>query len=241
MVSEKPKYKRVLLKISGEALSAGKDNGRGIDFDFTKQVCSVLKKCVELGVQVAVVVGGGNYWRGIKDGADKMVRTRADYMGMLATTMNSLALLDVLEKLGVPACIQSAIGIERIAKSFSRDEAIAQLDAGSIVIFACGTGEPYFSTDTAGVLRALEIGADALLLAKNIDGVYSADPRYDASAFKYDEITYAEVVDKRLAAMDMTATTLAMDNKLPCVVFGLDNTENILKAIMGEKIGTTVY
>jgi uridylate kinase len=237
----KPKYKRVLLKISGEALAAGRDSGRGIDFDFTNQVCLVLKKCVELGIQVSIVVGAGNFWRGLKDGGDRMVRTRADYMGMLATTMNSLALLDALEKTGVPACVQSAIGIERIAQCFSRDEAVKLLEAGKVVIFACGTGEPYFSTDTAAVLRALEVGADALLLAKNIDGVYSADPKVDSSAYKFDEISYAEVVDKRLAAMDMTATTLAMENGLPCVVFGLEDPENIIKAVMGEKIGTTIY
>ncbi len=234
----KPKYRRVLLKISGEALAGAA--GRGIDFELTEKVCLALKRCAELGVQLGVVVGSGNFWRGVKDGGS-MDRARADYMGMLGTAMNSLALLDALEKLGAPALIQSAIPMEGIAGAFSRDEAIESLEKGRIVIFACGTGEPFFTTDTAGTLRALEIGADALLLAKNIDGVYSADPRKDAGAVKYERITYGEVLSKRLEVMDSTANALAMDNGLPVVVFALRDTENIVRAVMGENVGTTVY
>jgi uridylate kinase len=235
----KPIYKRVLLKLSGEALAG--QSGRGIDFELTKQVCLAIKKCVLLGVQVGIVVGSGNFWRGVKDGGDKMVRARADYMGMLGTAMNSLALLDVFERLGVNAEVQSAIAIERIASTFNRDEAVKSLEQGKVVIFACGTGEPYFTTDTAGTLRALEIGADALLLAKNIDGIYSADPRKDDNAVKFKKITYEEVMARRLEVMDSTANALAMDNKLPVIVFALKDTENIVKAVMGEDIGTTVY
>ena len=174
------KYKRILLKMSGEALAGEK--GRGIDFDFTGEVCKAVKQCVEAGVQVSVVVGGGNYWRGGKDGGDRMVRARADYMGMLATAMNSVALVDALEKAGVEAVIQASFGLERIAEPFNRDAAIRHLKAGRVVIFACGSGEPFFTTDTAAVLRALDIEADVLLLGKNVDGLYSADPKLGGAA-----------------------------------------------------------
>lgn len=233
------KYRRLLLKMSGEALG-GKD-GRGIDFDFTGRVCQAVRRCTEAGIQVAVVVGGGNYWRGGKDGGDRMVRARADYMGMLATAMNSVALVDALEKAGVEAVIQASFGLERVAEPFNRDAAVRHLKAGRVVVFACGSGEPYFTTDTAAVLRALDIEADVLLLGKNVDGLYSADPRLDPSATKFDRIEYSEVLRRDLKAMDAAATQLAMENHLPLHVFGLEDPENILRAAAGEDIGTIVY
>ena len=208
------KYGRILLKMSGEALAGEK--GRGIDFDFTALVCRAVKKCVDAGIQVSVVVGGGNYWRGGKDGGDRMVRARADYMGMLATAMNSVALVDALEKEGVEAVIQSSFGLERVAEPFNRDAALRHLRAGRVVIFACGSGEPFFTTDTAAVLRALDIEADV------------------------DRIAYAEVLRRDLKAMDAAATQLAMENKLPLCVFGLKDPENIARAAAGEAIGTIV-
>ena len=232
------KYKRILLKMSGEAL--GGENGRGIDFDFTGRVCRAVKQCVDEGIQVSVVVGGGNYWRGGKDGGDRMVRARADYMGMLATAMNSVALVDSLEKAGVEAVIQASFGLERIAEPFNRDAAVRHLKAGRVVIFACGSGEPFFTTDTAAVLRALDIEADVLLLGKNVDGLYSADPKLDPAAEKFDRITYAEVRRRDLKAMDAAATQLAMENRLPLCVFGLSDPGNILRAAAGEAIGTIV-
>jgi len=231
-------YKRILLKMSGEALAGQK--GRGIDFDFTAGVCRAVRACVDRGVQVSVVVGGGNYWRGGKDGGDRMVRARADYMGMLATAMNSVALVDALEKEGVEAVIQSSFGLERVAEPFNRDAALRHLRAGRVVVFACGSGEPFFTTDTAAVLRALDIEADVLLLGKNVDGLYSADPKLDPAAEKFDRITYAEVLRRDLKAMDAAATQLAMENRLPLCVFGLRDPENILRAAAGEAIGTIV-
>ena len=233
-----PKYKRVLLKISGEALAG--DAHRGLDFDVVGSVCDVIKRCVESGVQVGVVVGGGNFWRGLKDGGDRMERSRADHMGMLATVINALAIADSLEQRGVSARVQTALAMERIAEPFNRAEAVKHLEAGEVVIFGCGTGNPYFSTDTGAALRAVEIGADALLLAKNIDGVYSADPAKDPTAVRYDKITYDEVLKQHLAVMDTTATSLSMDNHMPCVVFALKDPENIRRVVMGEEIGTTV-
>lgn len=232
------KYKRVLLKISGEALAG--DAGRGLDFDVIKNVCQVIQKCVSAGVQVGVVVGGGNFWRGLKDGGDKMERVRADHMGMLATTLNCLAVADVLEQYGVEVRVQTAIEMRSIAEPYIRSRAIRHLEKGRVVIFGCGTGNPFFSTDTAAVLRAAEIDADVILLAKNIDGVYSADPRKDASAVKYDSITYDEMLAKRLAVMDSTATSLSMDNKIPVVLFALADPENIYRVVMGEQIGTVI-
>ncbi len=232
------KYKRILLKMSGEAL--GGEAGRGIDFDFTGLVCKAVKQCVDQGIQVSGVVGGGNYWRGGKDGGDRMVRARADYMGMLATAMNSVALVDALEKTGVEAVIQASFGLERIAEPFNRDAAIRHLKAGRVVIFACGSGEPFFTTDTAAVLRALDIEADVLLLGKNVDGLYSADPKLDPTAVKFDRIEYAEVLRRDLKAMDAAATQLAMENRLPLCVFGLRDPENIARAAAGEAIGTIV-
>lgn len=235
---EKPIYKRVLLKISGEALAG--DQGRGLDFNVIEDVCKAIKKCTELGVELGVVVGGGNFWRGIKDGGGKMERTRADHMGMIATVMNSLALADVLEQMGVEVRVQTAIEMRAIAEPYIRGRAMRHLGLGRVVIFGCGTGNPFFSTDTAAVLRAAEIEADAILLAKNVDGVYSADPKVDPKAVKYDSISYDDVLANHLAVMDSTATSLSMDNKIPIVLFALKNPENIVKVVMGEKIGTIV-
>lgn len=233
-----PKFKRVLLKISGEALAG--EQHRGLDFEVIGQVCDVIKKCVELGVQVGVVVGGGNFWRGLKDGGDRMERTRADHMGMLATVINALAVADCLEQRGVEVRVQTAISMEAIAEPYIRGRAIRHLEKGRVVIFGCGTGNPYFSTDTGAVLRAAEIEADAILLAKNIDGVYSADPRKDPEAVKFDQITYDEVLARHLMVMDTTATSLSMDNSIPIVLFALKDPENILRVVMGEQIGTIV-
>ncbi len=237
-IMENPAYKRVLLKISGEALAG--DAGRGLNFDFIGQVAQVIKKCVDQGVQVGVVVGGGNFWRGLKDGGDRMERTRADHMGMLATAINALAVADVLEQNGVDVRVQTAIEMKAIAEPYIRSRATRHLEKGRVVIFGCGTGNPFFSTDTAAVLRAAEIDADVILLAKNIDGVYSADPKKDPSAVKFDTITYSEVLARRLQVMDSTATSLSMDNKIPVLLFALAEPENIYRAVMGEKIGTVI-
>ena len=232
------KYKRVLLKISGEALAG--DQHRGLDFDTIGKVCDAVKTCVELGVQVGIVVGGGNFWRGVKDGGDRMVRVRADHMGMLATTINALAVADCLEQRGVEVRVQTAVEMRAIAEPYIRGKAIRHLEKGRVVVFGCGTGNPFFSTDTGAALRAVEIDADAILLAKNIDGVYSADPVKDPSAVRYDEITYDDVLAKRLAVMDSTATSLSMDNHIPVIVFAVKDPHNIVRVIQGEKVGTTV-
>ena len=233
-----PKYKRVLLKISGEALAG--DKHRGLDFEVIGSVCDVVKQCVEMGVQVGIVVGGGNFWRGLKDGGDRMERTRADHMGMLATVINALAVADSLEQRGVEVRVQTAIAMNAIAEPYIRGRAIRHLEKGRVVIFGCGTGNPFFSTDTGAVLRAAEIEADAILLAKNIDGVYSADPKTDPTAVKYDHVTHDDVLAKHLAVMDTTATSLSMDNHIPVLVFALKDPENILRVVKGEQIGTIV-
>ena len=233
-----PKYKRVLLKISGEALAG--DKHRGLDFEVIGSVCDVVKQCVEMGVQVGIVVGGGNFWRGLKDGGDRMERTRADHMGMLATVINALAVADSLEQRGVEVRVQTAIAMNAIAEPYIRGRAIRHLEKGRVVIFGCGTGNPFFSTDTGAVLRAAEIEADAILLAKNIDGVYSADPKTDPTAVKYDHITYDDVLAKHLAVMDTTATSLSMDNHIPVLVFALKDPKNIIRALCGENVGTIV-
>ncbi len=233
-----PQYKRVLLKISGEALAG--EASRGLDFSVIGEVCDAIRQCVEMGVQVGVVVGGGNFWRGVKDGGGRMERTRADHMGMLATTLNCLALADVLEQMGVEVRVQTAIEMRAIAEPYIRSRAIRHLEKGRVVIFGCGTGNPFFSTDTAAVLRAAEIGADVILLAKNIDGVYSADPNKDPNAVKYDSISYDDVLAQHLQVMDSTATSLSMDNKIPVILFALKDPENILRVLRGEKIGTIV-
>ena len=233
-----PVYRRVLIKISGEALAGEKKTG--FDFDFIARVCRTVKRCTEMGVQVGIVVGGGNFWRGVKDGAGHVERVSADRMGMLATAMNCLAVADVFKQIGAAASIQTAVDIQGVGERYSTAEAIKRLEKGEVVMFGCGTGSPFFSTDTAAVLRAAEINADAILLAKNIDGVYSADPRTDASAVKYDSITYDEVLARHLAVMDTTATSLAMDNDIPVIVFALAEPENIVRVLMGEKLGTRV-
>ena len=211
-----------------------------MDFDVIGGVCDVIKRCVQLGVQVGIVVGGGNFWRGVKDGGGRMERTRADHMGMLATVINCLAVADSLEQRGVPVRVQTAIEMNKIAEPYIRGRAVRHLEKGRVVVFGCGTGNPYFSTDTGAVLRAAEIDADAILLAKNIDGVYSADPLKDPTAVKYDTITYDEILAKHLQVMDSTATSLSMDNHIPIVLFALKDPENILRVVMGEKIGTIV-
>ena len=232
------KYKRVLLKLSGEALAG--DKGTGFDEATCVPVAKQIKDLVDAGTEVAIVIGGGNFWRGVKDGGDQMERVRADHMGMLATTINALAVADVLEQKGVPVRVQTAIEMRSVAEPYIRSRAIRHLEKGRVVIFGCGTGNPFFSTDTAAVLRAAEIDADVILLAKNIDGVYSADPKVDPSAVKYDAITYDDVLAQHLKVMDSTATSLSMDNKIPVLLFALKDPENILRVVMGEKIGTIV-
>ena len=228
---EKPKYRRVLLKISGEALAG--DKHFGLDFGIIGQVTDVIKECVEAGVQMGIVIGGGNFEGYIE-------RTRADHMGMLATAMNCMAVADVLEQKGVDVRIQTALEIKEVAEPYIRARAIRHLEKGRVVIFGCGIGSPFFSTDTAAVLRAAEINADVILLAKNIDGVYNADPAKVADAVKYDTISYEDVLAQHLAVMDSTATSLSMDNHIPVLVFALKDPKNILRAVMGEKIGTIV-
>ena len=236
-MEKQPKYKRVLLKLSGEALSVG---GEGIlNFDFISSVAEALKKCVEAGVQIGVIVGAGNIWRGRQGG--KMDRVRADSMGMLATTINALALQDTFIQAGLDAKVMTAVEMDAFADRYVTRNAVEALESGKIVIFGCGLGAPYFSTDTAAVLRAAEIEADAVLMAKNIDGVYSADPKLDPTAVRYDEITYQEVINKELKALDLTATTFCMDNNIKCYAFELKNPMNIYKVIMGEKIGTELH
>ena len=231
-------YKRVLIKISGEALAA--DRHTGFDFAFVSRVCEAVKAVADAGVQVGIVIGGGNFWRGVKDGAGKVERVSADRMGMLATAMNCLAVCDVFRQLGADARILTAMDIQGVGERFDTRRAIEYLERGSIVLFACGSGHPFFSTDTAAVLRAAEIGADAILLAKNIDGVYSDDPRKNPEAVRFDEISYDEVLARHLAVMDTTATSLAMDNHIPVIVFALAEPENIGRVLEGEKLGTIV-
>ena len=235
---DEPKYKRVLLKISGEALAG--DKHFGLDFKVMGRVADVIKECAAMGVQMGVVIGGGNFWRGVKNGEGYIERTRADHMGMLATAMNCMAMADVLEQKGVDVRVQTALEIRAVAEPYIRARAIRHLEKGRVVIFGCGTGNPYFSTDTGAVLRAAEINADVILLAKNIDGVYSADPKKDPEAVKFDRITYDEVLARHLMVMDTTATSLSMDNSIPIVLFALKDPENILRVVMGEQIGTIV-
>lgn len=233
-----PAYKRVLIKVSGEALAGG--NSTGLDFAFIDEVCKAVKQCVDIGAQVAIVVGGGNFWRGLKNGEGHMERSKADHMGMLATVMNALAVSDRMEQQGMSVKVMTSVAMTTFADVYTRRDAVAALENGTVVIFGGGTGNPFFSTDTAAALRACEIGADAILLAKNVDGVYTADPRTDPTAVKYDSVPYAEVLEKHLNVMDMTATSLAMDNKIPAVVFPLADPENIVRAVLGENVGTTV-
>ena len=236
------KYKRVLLKVSGEALGEKTAAGDGFGLDFAKvnEVCKAIKECVEIGVQVGLVIGGGNFWRGVKNGSGKMQRSHADAMGMLATVMNAIAVADALEQHGLDARVLTAVEMNKFAEYFTRDTANRYLNEGKVVIFAAGTGNPYFSTDTGAVLRGVEIEADAVLMAKNIDGIYSADPHKDPTAVKFDNLTYNEVLERGLKATDITAMALAMDNDMPMVCFGLAEENSILRVVRGEKIGTTV-
>ena len=235
---ENLKYKRILLKGSGEALAG--EAHRGLNFDIINEVCASIKQCVQMGVQVGVVIGGGNFWRGVKDGADKMQRSHGDAMGMLATVMNCIAVADALEKQDVDARVMTAVEMNKFAEYFTRDKADRYLNEGKVVFFACGTGNPYFSTDTGAVLRGVEIEADAVLMAKNIDGIYSADPMKDPAAVKYDRLTYSEALEKNLRATDITAMALAMDNNMTMVCFGLNEENSIIRVVRGESIGTTV-
>lgn len=231
-----PKYSRIMLKISGEALSAGK--GSGIDPDMLGDICDRVKTAWEGGVEIGVVIGGGNFWRGRSSSG--MDRTTADHMGMLATVINSLALQDALEQRGVPTRVQTALDMPRIAESYIRRRAIRHLEKKRVVIFACGTGNPFFSTDTAAVLRAAEIEAQVILLAKNVDYVYDSDPKTNPDAVRFDAISYMEVLNRQLGVMDTTATSLCMDNNIPIQVFSIKDPENILRVLNGEKVGTFI-
>ena len=230
------KYKRILLKVSGEALSGSR--GTGFDMNVLSEVSKVVKRCHDAGVEIAVVVGGGNFWRG-RDGHN-MNRTRADHMGMLATVMNSLALASAFEAEGIPTRVQTSIEMRQIAEPYIRNKAMRHLEKGRVVIFGCGTGNPFFSTDTTAALRAAEIEADAILLAKNVDAVYDSDPAKNPDAKKFSELTFKEVLNLGLKVMDSTATSLCMDNDIPILVFGIADPENIVKVLCGEKIGTVV-
>jgi uridylate kinase len=232
----KPAYKRVILKLSGEALAGEK--GSGIDDETLLSVARQVKVLSDLGVELGVVVGGGNFWRGRTSGS--MDRTTADYMGMMATVINALAMQDAIESLGVSTRVMSAIEMRQISEPYIRRRAVRHLQKGRVVIFAAGTGNPYFSTDTTAALRAAEIEAEVILLAKKVDGVYDCDPMIYPEAVKYDELEYLEVISKRLAVMDSTAITMCMDNNIPIYVFGLDKPENMVKVCCGEKIGTIV-
>lgn len=230
------KYKRILLKLSGEALAGEKS--MGLDFDTVLTVCRSIKKVVDEGVEVCIVVGGGNFWRGRTGG--NMDRTRADHMGMLATTINSLGLCDALEQLGCEVRVQTAIAMNQVAEPYIRNRAIRHLEKGRVVIFGCGTGNPFFSTDTAAALRAAEMDADIIFKASMVDGIYDSDPHKNPNAVKFDRLTYLDVLNKDLKVMDSTAATLCMDNNIPILVFNLRDPENIVRAIRGEKIGTIV-
>ena len=236
------KNKRILLKVSGEALAEKTAAGDGFGLDFSKinAVCASIKECVEMGVQVGLVIGGGNFWRGVKNGSGKMQRTHADSMGMLATVMNVIAVADVLEQHGMDARVLTAVEMNKFAEYFTRDLANRYLNEGKVVLFAAGTGNPYFSTDTGAVLRGVEIEADAVLMAKNVDAIYSADPKKDPNAVRYTHLTYAKVLEDGLKATDVTAMALAMDNNMPMVCFGLAEENSIIRVVRGEAIGTTV-
>lgn len=231
-----PIYKRILLKLSGEVLAG--DKGHGFDFDTIGAVCSAVKKLNEMGVEVGLVVGGGNFWRGRSGG--NMDRTRADHIGMLATVMNSLALADSLEQLSVTVRVQSAIEMRQIAETYIRNRAVRHLEKGRVVIFASGTGNPFFSTDTCAALRAAEIKANVILKATNVDGVFDKDPNKYPDAVKYDVVTHSEVLEKDLKVMDSTAASLCRDNNIPILVFNLSDPENIIRAVLGENVGTLV-
>ncbi|RLB76987.1 MAG: UMP kinase [Deltaproteobacteria bacterium] len=232
------KYRRILLKLSGEALAG--EQGYGIDPDVINGIAAEIKEVSTLGVEIAVVIGGGNIFRGLAASSKGMDRASADYMGMLATVMNSLAMQDALEKQGVVTRVQSAIDMQQIAEPYIRRRAVRHLEKGRVVIFSAGTGNPYFTTDTAASLRAMEINAEVILKATKVDGVYSADPKKNKNAVKLSEITYLEVLQKGLQVMDATATSLCMDNNLPMIIFDMTQRDNIKKVVLGEKIGTIV-
>ena len=231
-----PKYKRILLKLSGESLAG--EARHGIDFDTVLKICEPIKKCVDAGVQVGVVVGGGNFWRGRSSG--EMDRTRADHMGMLATTINALGVCDALEQLGLDVRVQTAISMRQVAEPYIRNKAVSHLNKGRVVIFGCGTGNPFFSTDTAAALRAVEIEADVIMKATMVDGVYDSDPKKSPNAKKYDSISFQDVLAKNLGVMDSTASALCNDNDLPVLVFSIEDPENIYRAVCGENVGTVV-
>ena len=232
------KYKRVLLKISGDALAG--DKHFGFDFDVVSKVCDVIKKCTDMGVQMGVVIGGGNFWRGVKNGEGHIERTRADHMGMLATVINALALADALESLDVPVRVQTAITMEQFAEPYIRNRAVRHMEKDRVVIFGCGTGNPFFSTDTAAALRAAEIDADAILKATMVDGVYDKDPKKYPDAKRYSTVSFSQVLAQNLNVMDMTAASLCRESKIPIVVFDLSDPENICRALCGYDIGTIV-
>lgn len=231
-----PKYNRILLKLSGEALAG--DKKFGLDYAVINDICVSIKKCVDISVEIAIVVGGGNFWRGRTSGA--MDRTRADHMGMLATTMNALAVADVLENLGVTVRVQTAISMQQVAEPYIRNRAMRHLQKGRVVIFGCGTGNPFFSTDTASALRAAEIEADIFFKATMVDGVYDKDPNKFDDAIKYETLSFDEIFVRELAVMDSTAATLCKDNNIPILVFNLNRPDNIFDAVIGENIGTLV-
>ena len=235
-MSEQPMYKRVLLKLSGEALAG--DKKIGLDYSIITKICESIKKCADAGVQMGIVVGGGNFWRGRSSGA--MDRTRADHIGMLATTMNALAVADVLESQGVDVRVQTAISMPQVAEPYIRNKSVRHMEKGRIVIFGCGTGNPFFSTDTASTLRAAEIEADIVLKATMVDGVYDKDPNKYDDAVKYDELSFNDILVKNLAVMDSTAASMCKDNNIPILVFNLKRPDNIFDACMGKKVGTIV-
>ena len=237
-MSRKPSYKRIMLKLSGEALAG--QQGYGIDPDMIMGIAREIREVVDLGVQLAIVIGGGNIFRGLAASSAGMDRASADYMGMLATVMNSLALQDALEKAGVITRVQSAIEMQAIAEPYIRRRAVRHLEKGRVVIFGAGTGNPFFTTDTAASLRAIEIGAEIILKATKVDGVYNADPAKDKNAVKYDQLSYLDVLKQGLEVMDSTATSLCMDNDLPILVFDLTTSGNIQRVVCGEQIGTVV-
>ena len=230
------KYKRVVLKLSGEALAGNQKTG--LDFNVINEICASITKCVDAGAEIGIVVGGGNFGRGRSSG--NMDRTRADHIGMLATTMNALAVADAMEALGVDVRVQTAISMQQIAEPYIRNKAISHLKKGRVVIFGCGTGSPFFSTDTAATLRAVEIEADILLKATMVDGVYDKDPHKYTDAVRYEKITFSDVLSSALAVMDSTAASMCRDNKMPMLVFDLNRPDNIYDAIMGEPVGTVV-
>ena len=231
-----PKYKRILLKLSGESLAGG--DKHGINNETVLSIGRAIKACADMGVEIGIVVGGGNFWRGRSSGS--MDRTRADHVGMLATVMNALCVADALEQMEVPVRVQTAISMQQVAEPYIRNRAVRHLQKGRIVIFGCGTGNPFFSTDTAAALRAAEIEADIVLKASLVDGVYDKDPNVYSDAVKYDELTFSEVLAKNLKVMDSTAASMCKDNNIPILVFNLDDPENIVRAVAGENIGTIV-